>query len=298
MSALRVVLVASLVAASLAAPLLAVSTAATDGESIQPAARTLQAEANNTSQATVGEQISGFMQEQTSQADGAVESGMWSAAYENAGDGSQRAALVDQRTEGLAADIAALQAERRELIEAKQAGNISALEFRSQMSRLTGQYASLLTALDETEPRAEEVGANVSTIQDLRGAATEAVGPAVASAARNGTVSPPGLSNNTTVGPPVDVPGQDNTTEVGNGVIGNGPVGDVPGGNGSDENDTAGDGDGLGDDVGNGNGVGNGTVGEGIGDGNGIGPGNGNGNGNGIGNGHSFDLPNLLADAS
>jgi hypothetical protein len=262
MSALRAVLLASLVAAWLAVPLLAVPTTATDGELVRPMARTLAEEANNTSQATIGEQISGFMQEQTSQANGAVESGMWSAAYENADDESRKAALVNERTSGLSDEVASLQAERQELLAARDAGEISQLEFRSRMNRLAGQYASLLAAIDETQPRAQEVGANVTAIENLRNAATEAAGPSVSATAGSAAVSPPGLGNNTTAGPPADVPGQGNATDDGNG-------------NG----------------VGNGNGSGNGN-------GNGVGNGNGNGNGNGIGNGigndDTFDFSNPL----
>lgn len=263
MSALRAVLLASLVAGWLVVPVLAMPSVASDGE-IRPDARALMAQANNSSEVSVGQQISGFMQQQASQADGAVETGMWSAAYENAADESARAGLVNQRTAELADEVRALQAERRELIAAKQAGEISNLEFRSRMSGLAGQYASLLAAINETDPRAREVGANVTAVEDLRSDAAKAAGPEVAAAAGNAVVSPPGLVDNSTAGPPADTPGQNGTTDAATG---------------------------SGNAVGNGNGDGNGV-------GNGDGVGNGIGDENGIGNGFDFSNPPWSGNAN
>lgn len=233
MSVIRAVLFASLAIGFVVTPLVTTPTLAGDG-SIHPPSHTLMAPSNATNESTdapLGSRISGFMQQQSSQASGAVESGMWAVTFDNASDRSTRVSLVDQQTTGIQNDLDAIKAEKQELIAARERGEISQLEFQSRMSGLVGRYVSLLDAVNQTQPRAEQAGVNVSAVEKLREKAKQAAGPEITAAAgRKQGGAPPGLT------PSKMTPNKSGGSSTSN-AGGNAPFGNTSAGNASNGNE-------------------------------------------------------------
>ena len=156
--------------------------------------RQTTSDGNGTSAASLGAKISAFMQSNAAEADGAVESGMWAASFERSRNESERAALVNMRTETLQLWLERIEERKRDLIERREAGEISRLKYESQMSALVGQYVSLLESINETQRRAEESDASAQRLAELREESKRVAGPEVAEAARTlGGAEAPGL---------------------------------------------------------------------------------------------------------
>lgn len=237
MSVIRAVLFASLAIGFVLTPLVATPTLAGNG-SVHPAGQSLAAspsnETNESTEVSLGSRISGFMQQQSSQASGTVESGMWEGAFGNTSDNASKAALIEQRTSRLQSELETIEQEKQALVEARQQGEISQLEFQSRMSGLVGRYVSLLDAVNRTRPRAERAGVNASAVEALRGAAKRAAGPELSAAANNRhAVVPPGLTTNGT-GSQTTTPA--NAASGGNANPGNGAAGTGAIGNGQPGN--------------------------------------------------------------
>ncbi|WP_135821374.1 hypothetical protein [Halostella litorea] len=273
----------SLVAVLVALPV--AGAAAADGGAT--AAGDAGVQANNSS--SMGAEISAFMQSSASEADGSVEDGMFEARYDN---GSDRAALVRNRTDRLRSELDRLRAEKRALRAEK--GNMSRLEYQARMSRLVGEVRSLERSANRTEPLAESAGVNRSALAEIRANASAMSGQEVSALARTLAVVPDhverGPPGNRTAGPPDDRGGAGNGPGAdGNGTRGppddRGSDGEGAGGppddrgagrdDGTGQNGTADGGDDVdGGDDGDGSDGGNGSGGNGgeRGNGNGGGP--------------------------
>lgn len=259
------------------------------GGSADSSATRAGAATNGSTNSTMGTEISAFMQSSSASADGSVDDGMFGAAYNDTNE-TDRAALVNERTETLEKRAAALETRKERLIANE--GNMSDVAYQARMSALVSRIEALYDAINRTATFANESGANVTKVETLRSEAANLTGPEVSRIARNvsgvtapgepADVGPPGENE---TGPPNGTPGDG----AGNGNGDDGGQPDDPGGDdGNGENEAPGKDDdekGTNDDdgdEGNGNGgQGNGDGGDGTGNGNGEGEGNGSGQGNG-----------------
>lgn len=159
-----------------------------------------------------GQQISSFVQSTSSEADGAVEQGVWESRI--AENGSPEA--VNERAEALESRLSEARAEREALREARRNGSITRMEFVSRMAQLNGELRSVASAADDTASVAAELEADTESLQETHETA------AAASAS------------------PVDVPGvqaTDNPGSATDSVPGNGPGSNAPA-NGTSADDT------------------------------------------------------------
>jgi hypothetical protein len=207
-------------------------------------ARPTAAANDTTNNSTLGADISSFMQSNAAEIDGAVETGMWTAAFNATENQSMRAELVERRTSELREELADLQQRKRELVAEHEEGNITEVAYKAKISRLLGQINAFRSAIDATSARAEQTNVSVESLDTLRTESENLTGPEIASAARNTT----GVGiDNWQGGPPSEV-GNDNG--VGNGATDGdnettGTPGDV--GDGTNESSSGG----PPDDVGN-----------------------------------------------
>ncbi|WP_440007848.1 DUF7096 domain-containing protein [Halomicrococcus sp. SG-WS-1] len=237
----------------------------TNDQSLQSDDRSLQKNATNDS---LGTEISSFMQASSTETQGAVETGMWVARFNATDNRSARQKLVRSQVDDLGRKLDTLQEEKQAIIDAYQNGKIDELQYRAQMSGVVSRIQAIQQAVNETEPRARAVGAEVQTVGRLEKRASSAIGPKAAAVAGSvGSVDVPAGNNSTGNGTGV---GQGNGNGNGNGVV-SGNETDVGPGNGTDV------GPGNGTDVGPGN--------DANGSGNDSEPGNGVGTGDGQGNG-------------
>ena len=195
--------------------------AADETDNARPTA-TANDTANNS---TLGADISSFMQTNAAEVDGAVETGMWTAAFNATENRSVRAELVERRTSELRTELADLQQRKRELVAEREEGNISEVAYKAKVSRLRGQINALRSAIDATSTRAEQTNASVESLDSLRSESENLTGPEIASVARNttgvgvdnGQGGPPGdVGNGTDVVNETDVANEMNTTDASN----------------------------------------------------------------------------------
>jgi hypothetical protein len=237
-------------------------TNATDAAATDTAAADTTATNDTTANSSLGTDISSFMQSSAAEVDGAVETGMWSAAFNDTDNQSVRVELVETKTTSLREELAELRQRRADLVTEREEGNLSQTAYKAKVSRLLGEIDALRSAIDATTNRAESVNANVETLGSLRSETDNLTGPEIAAVARN-------------------------VTGVGNGE--RGPPNGVGAGNGNG----VGEGNGVGNGNGNGAGAGNGNgnaANAAKGATNGTTPGNageGNSGGNGVGNGNA-----------
>lgn len=240
-------------------------------DSVRTGAAAQDAANNSTGGSSLGADISAFMQASASEVDGAVETGMWGAAFNDTENRSERVRLVERRTEELNSTLAELRERKAELVAERAAGNVSEAAYKAKLSGLIGRINALESAIDATADRAEEVGATPEALGTLRAATANLSGPELATVARNltGVGTTPVAPGNGRAGPPNgERPGADgaNGTATGNGL---GP-GNVTGGNGNGDRPGVGNGDAGGEATGP-----NGTDGS-AGEGDGTAVGNGN----------------------
>lgn len=141
----------------------------------------------------MGDKVSSFMHASSGGTDEEVRSGMWNAAYESA---SNRSAVVDDRTRDIESRLDRLEAEKRELVAARENGTIGEAAYRARMSAVVSRMAALNRSIDETERQARASGVDGAKVDRLRERASNMSGPAVAETART-----------MAGGPPTDVPG-------------------------------------------------------------------------------------------
>ncbi|WP_227133512.1 hypothetical protein [Halorubellus salinus] len=257
--------------------------------------------APNGSNASMGAEVSAFMQASASDANASVDEGMFAAEWNQSNASAN--ALVDKRAKTLESRLNALQNQKERLLAQKD--NLSDVAYTARMSALAARIDALQNALNATSDRARMAGVNATRLDELRTNANNLTGPEVAAIARNlsvgvggppagtpgkgpGGAGPPGQNETTGNGAPTA-----NDSTPGNGTPGGkngstgGPAVENPGNdtiqgpttNGSDGSVTAG------------NSSGGGPGGSGSDGGSGSGGGNGNGSGNGGGSGNG---PNAL----
>lgn len=161
-------------------------------------------DANATSDVPLGHSISSVMQAGPAQASGAVENGMWAAAYANASNASEKRALVEQRFGQLNATVAELQTERAALREQFRDGEIDRATYHARLSAVVGRLAALDEGLEAADERGASVGVDRTRLDELRTRARSLSGPEVSRLARNltGGNGGPGASGIFDDGPP------------------------------------------------------------------------------------------------
>lgn len=168
---------------------------------------------NGTNETSLGTDISSFMQSSAAEVEGAVESGMWSVAFNDTGNRSVQVKLVERRTAELRSQLADLRERKEELLAEREAGNVSETAYRARIGRLVGRINALNAAINATESRADVVDADVEALESLRTDARNLTGPEISSAVRGvsgvdvETVAPgppddANASKNETTGPP------------------------------------------------------------------------------------------------
>ena len=141
---------------------------------------------NATNDSSMGAEISAFMQSSASEADGAVEDGMFEAEYDERPD--DRVTLVENRTGDLQSDLADLRERRQKLRENRD--EMSQVEYQARTSRLVSDIRSLERSVNRTEPLAEEAGVDPTTLRTIRNNASELSGQEVAELAKQMSVVP------------------------------------------------------------------------------------------------------------
>lgn len=221
------------------------------------------ADANETENASLGADISSFMQSSAAEIGGAVETGMWTESFNATENQSERRRLVERRTTDLRAELDDVRERKAELEAERESGNLSTAAYKAQVGQLVGRINALEAAINATEPRARQVNANVDAVEMLETDARNLTGPRVAAVARNtsgvGTPGPPegvgdgdlpgtagdaGPSEEAANGTPAgdgDGPGANATDEAG---LETNAGGDAPGERAGDAPDTPGAGGG------------------------------------------------------
>lgn len=212
------------VVAGLLAALLAVAVLAVGG-----ASAATQTNDTGDRNASLGADISSFMQASSAEAEGEVDDGMFDAALNRTDDPEKRRALVESRQKRLQQRQERL-AQRRAEISDGDAPGVKAIALATHVE--VGAD-SLERSANETDAVAREVGVNTTVLDEIRRNASQLRGPEVAALARNVAGNPPaGNAQPGEGGPPGDGPmtnrsGSDNpvTNETGSG----GPPDDAPG---------------------------------------------------------------------
>lgn len=163
-----------------------------------------QPDGNVTADVPLGQSISSVMQAGSAQAAGAVENGMWAAAYANASNASEKRALVEARYGELNTTVAELESERAALEEQFRNGDIDRPTYRAKLSTIVGRLAALGEGIDEAGERGAAVGVDQSRLDELRTQARSLSGAEVSQLARNlsGGQGGPGASGIFEDGPP------------------------------------------------------------------------------------------------
>ena len=212
------------------------------------------AEANNSTNATLGGDISSFMQSSVAEVSGEVESEMWEAAFNGTQNRSERVELVDRRTRELERELADVRERKQEIIDQHESGALGDTAYRARLSNVVGRIEALRSSINTTTPHAKQVDTDVTELQNLSEQTEDLSGPEIAAVARNTSGNGLGAGRN---GPPSGVGNASESVGVANGSVGNGVSNGVGNANRS-----------------NGNGVGNGV---GLTNPSGDNPGNGQG---------------------
>lgn len=157
------------------------------------------------SEASLGAQLSGFMQASSADADGSVDTSMWAAQY-NDTNGSAKQRLVKNRVTRLDGRLDRLEARMTALEAAHENGTLPEPAYVAQASHLTARIDALKTAINQTDAAAAQAGVEDSRLDRLRQNASELSGREVAEVARGlPVITPPGFTERSTGGPPVKV---------------------------------------------------------------------------------------------
>lgn len=200
----------------------------------------------NESNASMGAEVSAFMQASAADANGSVDEGMFAAKWNNSTASPE--ALVNARANALENRLDALERQKQQLMERKD--SMSQVAYEAQLTRIAAQINAVETALNGTATRAQNAGVNPERLHELRERAGNLTGPEIAALARNlsagvgpnggppdharGSGTPPGQANNSTPGDP---PGNNGSDVANNTTPGNGSDGGPGAGNGTDGGD-------------------------------------------------------------
>lgn len=179
--------------------------------------------------ASLGTEISSFMQASSAETERNVEDGRFEAAMSRTDDEAARQALVEERLAGLEERHEQLRTRREEL------GDTPDVRNRSIATRVAVGASGLERSLDGTERAAAETGVDDERVAELRSNASAMTGPEVAELAR-GLAGPPGGDNGPPEGNGTGPPGMqgppdgnasDSTPGSGAGTRGDGPPDDA-----------------------------------------------------------------------
>lgn len=187
-----------------------------------------ETDGNVSENASVGAEVSSFMQASTAEAEGEVDDGMFEAALNRTEDPEERRQLIENRTQRLE--------ERQQRLEERRAAIQSTGDVRDRALavRVAVGADQLEESVNETEPVAASVGVDTKRLQELRTNAQNLTGGDVAELAR-GLAGPP-ADRAAAGGPP-----SDNVTDGGPSQAENASDGrpeDRTAGNASDANRT------------------------------------------------------------
>jgi len=161
----------------------------------------------NESSASLGAQISSFMQASSAEANGSVDDGMWVASF-NSTNESDRERVVNGRVASIERRLDRLQDRLEALENARENGTIPEVAYVAQASRLNEQIDALTDSINETDEAARRVGVNDTRLDRLRTEASNMTGHEIARLARNlSVVGPPAGA-----GPPDDAGPDGNET--------------------------------------------------------------------------------------
>lgn len=149
----------------------------------------------NESDEQFGLEMTSFAQSSASEAEGAVENGMWEVRM-NVSD--RPGDEIRNRTHVLEDRLAALE-QRRAQLEADRE-NMSEIAYTAQATRTRAEIANLRSATNQTHRTATQHGINVTTLERLQNDARNMTGPEVAEVARQLTDTPRGPPDR--AGPP------------------------------------------------------------------------------------------------
>lgn len=179
------------------------ASAATDLTANETADGSTDASANESANesAAFGNQLTAFMQSSAGQTNDTVESGMWSAGFENANE-SEQARMAQERTATHEQRLERLQQRNETLTERYENGSIPPNAYLAQSSRLSGQIAALQTSINDTERVASDAGVDETRLETLRNEARNMTGPEVAGVARGVVAGGQGPPHDRANGPP------------------------------------------------------------------------------------------------
>jgi outer membrane murein-binding lipoprotein Lpp len=133
------------------------------GTSVTPQTATTPVQQPATN-ASLGGDISVFMQRSVAAANGSVDSGMWMAAFESAQNQSRKQTLVSQRATTLGARLDRLETRITAFSPAETNQSVA---HRARRARLAADLDALRTAISEAKTAAASAGVNASGLDRL-----------------------------------------------------------------------------------------------------------------------------------
>lgn len=216
-----VIVVVLTVLAGIALPAVGLEAAAVDGSAVWGQTETADGAENETAEAAPGTKLAGSVGVQGAELGGELESRSLAHRLNRSTSNDTKAAVIAQQVNQSRDRLAALEAERDRLKEARENGSITAQEYRVRAAQLSARAAALERVTNQTAESASELpnetlernGVNVTAIRTLRTEASELTGPEVAAIARTiagprvGSGFGPNAANESRSGPPGDGPG-------------------------------------------------------------------------------------------
>jgi len=173
-----------------------------------------------------GERFAGVVGVEAAEFEGELEARTFGQRVAAAKTNESAAGVLAEEVESLEDELAALDAEIRELEQAHENGSVGEGQYRARLAKLLAQQRALQRQINQTEYVAEALpaealeakGVNVTAIETLRSQASEMTGPEVAAVARSiagknagkgmggppDEAGPPAFVQNRTGGPPAD----------------------------------------------------------------------------------------------
>jgi len=217
MNRLGTILMAIMLVAALAAIPLGAATALADDREDNP---TDAADANENNSVKPGEQLTGVVGVQDAEIDGEVSDRTFGIKIANAQSDEAKADILGDRLDEIAERLDEHEAELEELAEARDNGEISEGEYRSEIAKVTAENANTERAAEQAGETAgelpgnmseelEERGIDVESIQELQEQANELGGPETAELAQSiaGENVGNGIASDFEPGPPDETPG-------------------------------------------------------------------------------------------
>lgn len=172
------------------------------------------ANAEKSGEASMGAEVSSFMQANAADVSEGVDNGMFEGAYENAG-AEDRKEIVADRTRQLENKYEQLERNYERLEERKEEMNPVAYE--AQLTRITVRLSALEESVNETVARANEEEVATDSLNEVRERTHATTEPEVTTAAEEIVgIDPPGQGK---------IPGHDETTTEGSDDVADGESG-------------------------------------------------------------------------